>query len=108
INYDYFIRTTNSQHEKIVQEILEKIYQKGDIYKAEYNGLYCVGCEGYVNESDLIDGHCPFHPNREVVAQSEENYFFRLSKYVPTLIEAIENDRYPLHYTISPESKKSE
>jgi methionyl-tRNA synthetase len=108
INYDYFIRTTNPEHEKIVQEVLEKIYQKGDIYKAEYNGLYCVGCEGYVNESDLIDGRCPFHPNREVVAQSEENYFFRLSKYAPTLIEAIEDEKHPLYYTISPESKKSE
>jgi methionyl-tRNA synthetase len=108
ISYDYFIRTTNPQHEKIVQEILEKIHQKGDIYKAEYNGLYCVGCEGYVNESDLIDGRCPFHPNREVVAQSEENYFFRLSKYVPMLIEAIENEKHPLHYTVLPESKKSE
>jgi len=108
VSYDYFIRTTNPQHEQIVQEILNKIYQNGDIYKAEYRGLYCVGCEGFINESDLIDGKCPFHPTRQVISQSEENYFFRLSKYVPTLIEAIENEKHPLHYQILPESKKKE
>lgn len=108
IEYDYFIRTTNPEHERIVQEILAKIYQNGDIYKAEYRGLYCIGCEGFINESDLIDGKCPFHPNRQVISQSEENYFFRLSKYVPILIEAIENEKHPLHYQISPESKKRE
>ena len=108
IKYDYFIRTTNPLHEKIVQEILEKIYKKGDIYKAKYEGLYCVGCEKFVSESDLVDGHCPLHPNKTIEKQSEENYFFKLSKYVPTLISAIEDDKHPLHYQISPESKKSE
>ncbi len=108
IKYDYFIRTTDPEHEKIVGEVLEKIYEKGDIYKGKYTGLYCIGCEAFINEGDLIDGHCPLHPNREVVRQEEENYFFRLSKYVPALIEAIENENHPLHYEISPESKKSE
>jgi len=108
IQYDYFIRTTNPDHEKIVQEILERIYKKGDIYKAKYVGLYCVGCEKFVTESDLVEGKCPLHPNREVIKQSEENYFFKLSKYVPILIEAIENENHPYHYKISPESKKSE
>lgn len=108
IKYDYFIRTTNPKHEKIVQEVLEKIYQKGDIYKAKYQGLYCIGCEGFINESDLVDGKCPLHPNRKVVSQSEDNYFFRLSKYVPTLIEAIENKKHPSHYQVLPESKKNQ
>jgi len=108
INYDYFIRTTNPQHIKIVQEILEKIYKKGDIYKAKYTGLYCIGCEKFITESELIKGRCPLHPTREIVSQEEENYFFRLSKYVPTLINAIENENHPLHYKISPEGKRSE
>lgn len=108
ISYDYFIRTTNPEHEKIVSEILQKIYDKGDIYKGKYEGLYCVGCEKFVNETDLINGKCPLHPNQEVSRQSEENYFFKLSKYVPILIEAIEDENNPLYYKISPESKKSE
>jgi len=108
IKYNYFIRTTNSQHEKIVQEVLTRIYQKGDIYKAKYTGLYCVGCEKFVTESDLVGGHCPLHPNREVVKQAEENYFFKLDKYSRILIEAIENENHPYHYQISPESKKNE
>lgn len=108
IKYDYFIRTTNPQHEKIVAEILQRIYDKGDIYKAKYEGLYCIGCEKFINETDLINNKCPLHPNQEVSHQSEENYFFKLSKYVPILIEAIENENQPLHYKVSPDSKKSE
>ena len=65
IKNDYFIRTTNPQHEKEVQEFITKIYKKGDIYKGRYEGLYCVGCEKFLTETDLIDGKCPLHPNRE-------------------------------------------
>lgn len=108
IKYDYFIRTTNPNHEKIVQEVLTKIYQKGEIYKAKYTGLYCIGCEKFITESDLVNDRCPLHPNREVTKQSEENYFFKLSKYIPTLIEAIENPKHPNHYQICPEGKRSE
>lgn len=108
IKYDYFIRTTNPDHKKFVQGILTKIYEKGDIYKAKYDGLYCIGCEKFITETELVDGKCPLHPNREVVHQSEENYFFKLSSYVPTLIEAIENSNDPLHYEICPEGKKKE
>jgi methionyl-tRNA synthetase len=108
IQYDYFIRTTNPDHEKIVQEILQKIYEKGDIYKGKYTGLYCVGCEKFITETELVSGRCPLHPSKEVVAQEEENYFFRLSKYVPSLIEAIEDENHPLHYRIRPEGKKAE
>ncbi|MGB9637292.1 MAG: methionine--tRNA ligase, partial [Microgenomates group bacterium] len=95
-------------HERIVQEILTKIYQKGDIYKARYEGFYCVGCEKFISEDELVDNHCPLHPNKTVEKQSEENWFFRLSKYVPTLIEAIENKNHPYHYEIAPENKKNE
>ncbi|MCL5090418.1 MAG: methionine--tRNA ligase [Patescibacteria group bacterium] len=108
ISFDYFIRTTNPQHKKIVQEILEKIYQKGDIYKSKYKGLYCIGCEKYITESELVDGRCPLHPNRQVCEQEEENYFFRLSKYIPELIAAIEDEKNPLHYQIEPEGKRQE
>lgn len=108
IGLDYFIRTTNPKHEEVVSELLDKIYQNGDIYKAKYEGLYCVGCEKFVTETDLSNGCCPYHPNKPLEKQSEENYFFKLSKYVPILIEAIENPNHPQHYNICPESKKSE
>jgi len=108
IGNDYFIRTTNPGHEKIVQDLLEIIYKKGDIYKAKYEGYYCIGCEKFVTETDLVNNRCPYHPNKEVVKQSEDNYFFRLSKYVPILIRAIEDKNDPHHYEILPEGKKSE
>lgn len=108
IEYDYFIRTTNPNHKKIVQEFIEKIYQNGDIYKGKYEGLYCVGCEKFVTETDLINGKCPLHPNKEIQKQSEENYFFKLSKYVPILIEAIEDKNDKNHYQVSPQAKKEE
>lgn len=108
INFDYFIRTTNPEHKIIVSEFLQKIFDNGDIYKAKYEGLYCIGCEKFISEGELINGCCPLHPNRKVTKQSEENWFFKLSKYVPTLIEAIENEKHPLHYKISPAGKRSE
>lgn len=104
----YFIRTTDPEHENIVQEFIQKIYDNGDIYKGKYEGLYCIGCEKFVTETDLIEGKCPLHPNREIQKQSEENYFFKLSKYVPILIRAIEDENDPNHYKISPPAKKEE
>lgn len=108
ISFDYFIRTTNPRHEEVVTGILEQIYQNGDIYKAKYEGLYCVGCEKFITETDIKDNGCPYHPNKPLEKQSEENWFFKLSKYVPILIEVIENPKSPNHYEIQPESKKSE
>jgi methionyl-tRNA synthetase len=108
IKYDYFIRTTNPDHEKIVQEIIQKIYENGDIYKAKYEGLYCVGCEKFITEAELVNGRCPLHPNEDVQKQAEENYFFKLSQYVPQLIKAIENPKDKFYYQISPQSKKEE
>ncbi len=108
VEYDYFIRTTNPEHEKIVQEIIKKIYKNGDIYKARYEGLYCLGCEKFITETELTNGCCPLHPNEKVQKQSEENYFFKLSKYVPQLIKAIEDPKNKYHYQISPQSKREE
>lgn len=108
ISNDYFIRTTNPDHQKIVQEIVSQINKNGDVYKGKYEGWYCLGCEKFITESEMIDKKCPFHPNKELEWQVEDNYFFKLTKYVPTLIEAIENPNHPQHYEICPESKKKE
>ncbi len=81
ISYDYFIRTTEKRHIKSSQEICSRLQSKGDIYKASYKGLYCEGCEDFVRERDLdAEGNCPVHKVKPKEV-SEENYFFRLSKY---------------------------
>ncbi len=80
ISYDYFIRTTDKDHEERVQKIFNKLYEQGDIYKGTYEGLYCVPCESFWTESQLVDGKCP-DCGREVKLVTEEAYFFRLSKY---------------------------
>ena len=105
INFDFFIRTTDPRHEKVVAEILQKIYDKGDVYKAKYEGLYCIGCEKFLTETDLVDGHCGLHPPEKTVQKSEENWFFKLSKYVSQITQLIENEK--TNY-IFPEGKKSE
>lgn len=80
ISYDYFIRTTDEDHKMRVQEIFNTLYNKGDIYKSEYEGLYCVPCESFWTPSQLVDGKCP-DCNRDVELVKEEAYFFKLSKY---------------------------
>ena len=85
ISYDYFIRTTDEQHIKGVQAIFKKLYDQGDIYKGEYKGLYCVPCESFWTETQLVDGKCP-DCGREVKEVTEEAYFFRLSKYQDKLM----------------------
>lgn len=105
ISNDFFIRTTDPRHEKVVKNLFQKIYKQGDLYKDVYEGLYCIGCEKFLTESDLVDGHCPLHPPEQTVKQKEENWFFRLSKYVPRLIELIENDK--TNY-IFPQGKRNE
>lgn len=79
IEPDYFIRTTDPRHEKVVLELLEKIHAAHYIYPGTYKGLYCVGCEKFLTETELVDGKCPLHPNKEPVYQEEKNYFFKLS-----------------------------
>ena len=86
ISYDYFIRTTDEDHVRRVQEIFEKLYEQDDIYKGEYSGLYCTPCESFWTESQLIDGKCP-DCGRDVHLIKEEAYFFRLSKYADRLLE---------------------
>lgn len=88
ITPDNFIRTTDSDHIAVVQEILQKVYDKGDIYFDEYSGLYCRGCERFLTEKELVDGNCPDHqqPPQEI---AEQNYFFRMSKYQQQLIDHI-------------------
>ncbi len=81
ISNDNFIRTTDASHKKAAQAIWNKCAAKGDIYKKSYKGLYCVGDEMFLRESDLVNGRCPNHPNVDPVEIEEENYFFRLSKY---------------------------
>ncbi len=88
-SYDKFIRTTDKDHEKCVQEIFRRLYDQGDIYKGAYEGMYCTPCESFWTESQLVDGKCP-DCGRECKPAKEEAYFFRMSKYAPRLIEYIE------------------
>lgn len=101
--YDHFIRTTDEYHEKTVQKIFRKLYDQGDIYKSEYEGLYCTPCESFWTETQLKDGKCP-DCGREVKKTKEEAYFFRMSKYQDRLMKHIED--HPEF--IFPESRKKE
>ena len=102
-SYDRFVRTTDSKHEREVQKIFKKMYDKGDIYLGKYEGLYCTPCESFFTESQLVDGKCP-DCGREVHKASEEAYFFKLSKYQDRLIEY-----YNTHPDfIKPDSRKNE
>lgn len=102
-SYDKFVRTTDQNHKNIVQKIFKKMYDKGDIYLDKYKGLYCVPCESFWTESQLIEGKCP-DCGRVVEEKTEEAYFFKLSKYQDKLIEYIENNPG----FIEPESRKNE
>ena len=102
-SYDKFIRTTDADHEKTVQKIFKKLYEQGDIYKGYYEGWYCVPCESFFTESQLVDGKCP-DCGREVKKTKEEAYFFKMSKYQDRLMQHIEE--HPEF--IQPESRKKE
>ena len=106
ISYDCFIETSNSDiHTQGAQKLWDLANKKGDIYKKEYEGLYCVGCEEFKTEKDVNEkGECPEHPGKKLEPVKESNYFFKLSKYQNTLLELIESDT--LH--IIPESRKNE
>lgn len=101
--YDKFIRTTDDYHEKVVQKIFRKLYEQGDIYKSEYEGMYCVPCESFFTESQVVDGKCP-DCGRELVPTKEEAYFLRLSKYQKQLEDYIESNPNFIY----PESRKKE
>ena len=101
--YDKFIRTTDPDHEKVIQKIFKKLYEQGDIYKSTYEGLYCTPCESFWTQSQLVDGKCP-DCGREVKPAKEEAYFLKLSKYQKQLEKYIEeNENF-----IYPESRKKE
>ncbi len=103
ISNNGFIRTTSPEHIKVVNDFFMKVYNKGDIYKGEYKGLYCPSCESFYLEKDLVEGKCPFHlqPPKMI---SEENYFFRLSTYQDALLKHIEkNPKF-----IQPVSRRNE
>lgn len=102
-SYDKFIRTTDEDHEKQVQKIFKKLYDQGDIYKGEYEGMYCTPCESFFTVSQLVDGKCP-DCGRECQPAKEEAYFFKMSKYADKLIEHI--NTHPEF--IQPESRKNE
>ncbi len=103
IEYDDFIRTTEKRHYETVSKIFTKIYEKGDIYKSEYEGFYCTPCESFFTERQLEEGHCP-DCGRKVDVVREESYFFKMSKYADDLIAYIES--HP-HF-IRPETRKNE
>ncbi len=102
-SYDKFIRTTDEYHEKQVQKIFKKLYEKGDIYKGHYEGMYCTPCESFFTQSQLVDGKCP-DCGREVMPAKEEAYFLKMSNYTDKLIQHIEE--HPEF--IQPESRKNE
>ncbi|MBU2640051.1 MAG: methionine--tRNA ligase, partial [Nanoarchaeota archaeon] len=103
ISNDYFIRTTNKNHEKEVQRILQELYDKKYIYKGHYESYYCVGCEQYLTESDLVDGKCPLH-KIEPELRKEEAYLFKLSKFQNQLLKLIKSGKY----CILPENRRKE
>lgn len=102
-SYNHFIRTTDTSHVKQVQKIFKKLYDKGDIYKGEYEGMYCTPCEAFFTPSQLVDGKCP-DCGRPCQPAKEEAYFFKMSKYADRLIQHIET--HPEF--IQPESRKNE
>ncbi|MFA4854975.1 MAG: methionine--tRNA ligase [archaeon] len=103
ISYDDFIMTTEKRHEKTVDEILKALYEKGDIYEGEYEGNYCVDCETFYMEKDLVEGKCPVH-KKEAERVKEKSYFFRMSKYQKKLVEDLQNNPDSLW----PEKKRNE
>ncbi len=105
ISYDYFIRTTDPRHEKIAAGVLQKIYDAGYIYSGTYEGPYCIGCERYYKESELVDGRCPLHPNKDVSHQKEKNYFLKLKDLVnDKVLPRLEGGEYK----ILPEIRRNE
>src|SRR3990170_6400189 len=93
ISHDRFIRTTDADHVEGVQWFVRRWIENGDIYESTYEGLYCVSCEAFYEETDLTDGRCPFHADRDTIERlKEKNYFFRLSKYQKALEDLYRDD----------------
>ncbi|HHE46004.1 MAG TPA: methionine--tRNA ligase, partial [Candidatus Moranbacteria bacterium] len=96
ISYGNFIRTTDEKHTRAVQKVLQFFYDQGVIYKGTYEGLYCVGCEQFKNESDLVNGKCPEH-NIKPEKIKEESYLLKMEKIQPALIEKIKNNQFKIN-----------
>lgn len=92
ISHTDFIRTTEPRHRRAVEEMIRRMQAKGDLYLDTYAGYYCVGCEAYKTEDELVDGRCPHHPNREIQWMEEEDWFFRLSAYQQPLLDLLTED----------------
>src|SRR3989344_2028234 len=103
LSYDNFIRTTSKENILAAQEFWRLCEAKGDIYKKVYRGLYCVGCEKFITEKDLMDGKCSFHPTKVPEMVEEENYFFRLEKYKEELVAYLSTEK-----VILPEWRRAE
>ncbi|MBY0489891.1 MAG: methionine--tRNA ligase [Gemmatimonadaceae bacterium] len=106
ISYDQFIRTTNAHHKSAVQHLIQRIFERNpdDFYERSYTGMYCVGCEAFKQDADIVDGKCVLHPTRTLEEVEERNWFFRLSKYQGFLQELLAtNPSY-----IEPESRRNE
>jgi len=103
ISNDNFIRTTDPKHKEVVQKVLQQLFDKDLIKKGEYEGLYCVGCEKYLTEKDLVDGKCPDH-KKEPELLKEESYFFKLSNFQQTLLDKIKNNEL----IIEPQNRRNE
>ena len=103
LSCDNFIRTTSKEHILAVQEFWRLCDKKGDIYKKVYKGLYCVGCEKFITEKDIVDGKCLLHPTKDLEMVEEENYFFKLGNYKKKLLEYLSNEK-----AILPEWRKKE
>ncbi len=105
ISYDQFIRTTDKKlHQVGAQKLWEALVKEGDIYKKQYTGLYCSGCEAFKTEKELEDGKCPNHPTKEIETVEEENYFFKLSRYKEIVEKKIKSDEFK----VIPEIRKNE
>lgn len=103
LSYDAFIRTTDAHHIEAAQEMWRRCAAKGDIYKKTYTGLYCVGCEAFKTEKEIVEGKCPLHPNADLKEVSEENYFFKFSNYQEKLLSYLERSE-----SIVPEWRRTE
>jgi methionyl-tRNA synthetase len=104
ISNDHFFRTTSLEHKKIVSRLLTILWEEGKIYKDTYKGIYCVGCEEFKSERDLVDGKCPEHRPDQIKYQVETNYFFKLSEYLPQICSMIENGKLK----VTPENKRKD
>jgi methionyl-tRNA synthetase len=105
ISNDDYIRTTEPRHRAAVEEMIRRMGAKGDLYRSTYAGYYCVGCEAYKTEDELVDGRCPIHPTREIQWMEEEDWFFRLSAYREPLLALIDRTDPPF---VQPVSRRNE